>query len=546
MSVIVKKLAKIMKGDRISSIWVIPIITLVIGVWMIYSHFAEQGQTITLLTNDANGIVAGKTVIKSRSVDVGIVESVTLSSDFNQVVIEGQIYKDMQPLLKNDSIFWLVKPQIGREGVTGLGTLLSGVYIELVPGDEKTAFKNRPFDLSNNPPVSAPNASGIRINLNSTQDGVIPQGAPVMFRGYKVGNVETSEFDIKSRNMKYQLFINKPYDTLVTENVKFWKDGGINLSLSPKGASLDVPSLDVLFSGGISFDVPEGIKFGDAVKPSTTFDLYENKKATENIQYTDYHPFLLFFNDSISGLSEGSPVEYRGIRIGTVMEVPFYNDSMLKESNILSYTIPVLIHIEPGRLSEFIDKPIDLSELIIKEQKAGLRASLKSANFFTGALYVDLDFYSDLNDSVELTPPMKKFGYDTIATVSSGLSQLQTKIGVALDNFNKLPLDKTVGELNSSLQKIQELLDSVNKISQSKDMQSLPKDLKATLESLNSTLQGIQPGSTLHNQLSTDMKKFENMMEQLTPLLDTLNEKSNALIFAAPTKKDPEPKAKGN
>lgn len=545
MSVISGKLAKIIKSDRISAIWIIPIVTLIIGVWMVYSHFAGQGTTITLLAHDANGIIAGKTVIKSRSVDVGIVESVTLSQDFDQVVIKGQIYKNMEPLLKNDSIFWLVKPQIGREGVTGLGTLLSGVYIELVPGYEKGSFKNRPFDLSDNPPLSTPNAEGIRINLVSSQSGVLPRGAPVMFRGYTVGKIENSEFDIESRNMKYQLFIPKPYDSLVTENVRFWKEGGINLSLSSKGASLDIPSLDVLLSGGVSFDVPNGAKFGSEVKSMTTFNLYEDKKATQSSEYTDFHPFLLFFNESISGLSEGSPVQYRGITIGTVAEVPFYTQDMLEKTSVLSYNIPVLIHIEPGRLTDVIDVPIDLSELIIKEQKNGLRASLKSANFFTGSLYVDLDFYPDVDNK---TPGLaaKEFGYDTIATIPAGLSQLQAKLGQALDNFNKLPLDKTVTELNDSLAKIQTLLDSVTKITNSKDTQSLPKDLKETIRSLNETLQGLQPGSTLHNQLNADMKKFESMMEQLTPLLNTLNEKSNALIFAAPTKTDPEPKAKGN
>lgn len=545
MSGIAKKLAKIVKGDRISSIWIIPIVTVVVGVWMVCSHFAEQGPNITLLANNASGIVAGKTVIKSRSVDVGIVESVTLSDDFNQVVIKGQIYKDMAPLLKNDSIFWLVKPQIGREGISGLGTLLSGEYIELVPGNETAAFKNQPFELTDTPPLSTPNEPGIRVNLNSHQNGVLPRGAPVMFRGFTVGNVENSEFDIASRTMKYQVFIPKPYDVLVTENVKFWKEGGVNLSLSPRGASLDIPSLDVLLSGGISFDVPNGAKFGEPVKSLTTFNLYADKRATQESEYTDFHPFLLFFDESISGLSEGASVEYRGIRIGTVEEVPFYNKKMLEKSSVLSFNIPVLIHIEPGRLSDVIDEPIDLSDLIIKEQKNGLRASLKSANLLTGALYVDLDFYSDVNNnSPDLAVEM--FGYDTIATIPGGLSQLQAKLGQALDNFNQLPLDKTVNELNSSLEKIQQLLDSVMNITNSKDMQALPTDLKQAIQSLNTTLQSIQPGSTLHNQLSADLNKFESMMDQLTPLLNTLNEKSNALIFAAPTKEDPQPKAKGN
>ncbi|GAA5104603.1 intermembrane transport protein PqiB [Orbus sasakiae] len=545
MSIIPKKLAKTMKSDRVSAIWIIPIVTLIIGVWMLYSHFADQGQRFTLIAHDASGIVAGKTVIKSRSVEVGIVENVTLSEDYKQVVIEGQIYKGMQALLNNDSVFWIVKPQIGREGITGLGTLLSGVYIELISGNDKETFNNKPFNLLDSPPLSGPADAGIRVNLESDQSGVIPRGASVMFRGFKVGSVETSDFDIDSRKMKYQLFIAKPYDRLVTQNVRFWKEGGVNLSLSPKGASLEVPSLDVLLSGGISFDVPEGSKFGDPVTTLTTYKLYEDKKSIKDSQYTDYTEFLLFFTDSISGLSEGAPVEYRGIRLGTVSEVPFYNDPMMSKTSILSYNIPVLIRIEPGRLSDLIDGQIDLAGLIMKEQKNGLRAALKSSNLFTGALYVDLDFYSDLDDKYNENET-KQYGFETIATVPAGLSQLQAKLIQTLDNFNKLPLDQTINEFNKSLQKSQELMASLTTIVNSKEMQNLPKDIKATIESLNSTLKSVQPGSTLNNQLKADLQKFEQVMDQLNPLLETLNDKSNSLIFAAPKKEDPQPKAKGN
>lgn len=545
MSKLSRKFAKSMKIDRISAIWIIPIVTLAIGIWMLYSHFAQQGKSVILIAHDASGIIAGKTVIRSRSVDVGVVETVTLSKDYKKVVIHGRINKDMDPLLKNDSIFWIVKPQIGREGVTGLSTLFSGVYIELIAGKDKSDFNNKPFTLSDSPPLTAPNEAGIRINLESSQSGVIPRGASVLFRGYRVGNVETSNFDIESRKMKYQLFIAKPYDSLVTENVRFWREGGVNLSLSSQGANLNIPSLDVLLSGGVSFDVPEGSKFGDAASPYATFQLYQNKKAIQDSQYTDYHEFLLFFNDSISGLEKGAPVEYRGIRIGTVSEVPFYTKTILDTNPISNHNIPVLIRIEPGRLSEFIEQPIDLAKVIIKEQDNGLRAALKSANFITGTLYIDLNFYSEVQNEKNMQKN-QNYGYDIIKTVPAGLSQLQAKLLQTLDHFNQLPLDKTFNEFNQSLQKSQKLLDSITSITNSKDMQNLPKELKTTIDTLNKTLQSLQPGSALHNQLQADLQKFEEMMNKLTPVLDTLNDKSNALIFAAPKKQDPQPKARGD
>lgn len=85
------------------------------------------------MTSNAEGIEAGKTAIKSRSVDVGVVESVVLSDDLHQVEIKARLNDGMEKLLKQDSAFWVVKPQIGQEGVSGTGTLLSGAYIELQP-----------------------------------------------------------------------------------------------------------------------------------------------------------------------------------------------------------------------------------------------------------------------------------------------------------------------------------------------------------------------------------------------------------------------------
>lgn len=538
------KLAKIIKIRAISAIWIIPIVTAIVGLWIIYSHFADRGTSFTLLAKDASGIVAGKTVIKNRSVDIGIVDEVTLSEDFEKVVIKGRIYNDMEPLLKNDSIFWVVKPEIGRDGVTGLGTILSGVYIELASGNDTHSFKNNPFILSDNPPLSDPSIKGIRVNLESDQNGVIPRGASVMFHGYRVGNVETSEFDIDSRKMKYQVFITKPYDALVTQNVRFWKEGGIDLAFSSAGASLNVPSLDILMSGGISFDLPDGSKLGAPAEQHAVYKLYEDKKSIQDSQYTEYKEFLIMLSESISGLVEGAPVEYHGIRLGTVSKVPFYTAEMLNKTFILNQKVPVLIRIEPDRLSELVDEKIDIATLIMDEQKNGLRASLKTSNMFTGALFIDLDFYPELKNKYN-SKSSNLYGYNTIETTSTGIAQIQAKVMQLLDNFNNLPLNNTMTEFNKSLASTQRLMNSLNQIMASNEMQNMPSDLQETLRTLNETLKGIQPGSELNKQMNESLQKVQQMMDELTPLLNTLNDKSNALIFSAPNKKDQEPKAKG-
>ena len=164
---------------------------------------------------------------------------------------------------------------------------------------------------------------------------------------------------------------------------------------------------------------------------------------------------------------------------------------------------------------------------------------------FTGALYMDLDFYPDLKNKYDLKLS-NQYGYDTIETTSTGFAQIQAKILQLLDNFNSLPLNNTMTQFNKSLESTEKLMNSLNQIMASKEMQNMPKDLQKAIRSLNETMKGLQPGSQLNTQLNESLQKIQQMMDELTPLLNTLNNKSNALIFSAPNKKDQEPKARGN
>lgn len=214
----------------------------------------------------------------------------------------------------------------------------------------------------------------------------------MLFRGYRVGSVETSHFDPKARKMQYQLFVAAPYDQLVTANVRFWKDSGVALNLSAQGMRVEMGSLSTLLSGGVSFDVPAGWEVGSLSHERDEFQLFDNQNSIQDSLYTEYKEYLLFFDESVRGLQAGAPVEFRGIRLGTVAEVPFFPHN-LPQSFDSDYRIPVLVRIEPGRLKQGLRDQINLEQELSKGAISGMRASMKTANLLTGALYVDLDFY---------------------------------------------------------------------------------------------------------------------------------------------------------
>jgi len=528
---------------RWSPVWIIPIITVLIGAWILFYHFSHQGPEVTLITTNAEGIVGGKTTIKSRSVDVGIVESAVLTDDLHHVEIKARLNSGMEKLLKGDSAFWVVKPTIGRDGVSGLGTLLSGAYIELQPGIK--GAKLGQYNLLDAPPLAPPDAKGIRIMLDSNRAGQLTPGDPILFRGYRVGSVETSHFDADKRMMAYQLFIVAPYDRLVTTNVRFWKDSGIAVNMSASGMRVEMGSLTTLFSGGVSFDVPDGWELGQLAQNKAEYRLFDDQRSIQDSLYTVHKDFLLFFNDSIRGLQAGAPVEFRGIRLGTVAQVPYQSKEIAQHLNS-DYRIPVLIRIEPDRFDSMLNKDFDIDRHLEDGIKAGLRASLKSANLLTGSLYIDLDFYDDAKPYTGLAAFA---GYKLIPTTSGGLTQIQQKLIATLDKINKLPLnpmiDQATGTLNESqktLRELQKTLDNINQITESQSMKQLPQDMQQTLRELNTSMKAFQPGSPAYNRMVGNMQRLDQVLRELQPVLKTLNGKSNALVFEAKPGQDPQPK----
>ncbi|ADU68685.1 intermembrane transport protein PqiB [Pantoea sp. At-9b] len=536
-------IANVDQIKRWSPVWIVPIVTLLIGGWILFYHFSHQGPEVTLITENAEGIEAGKTTIKSRSVNVGVVESAVLTDDLHHVEIKARLNSGMEKLLHDDSVFWVVKPQVGREGITGLGTLLSGAYIELQPGTK--GEKPTSYPLLDAPPLAPPDAKGIRITLDSKKAGQLTPGDPVLFRGYQVGSVESSSFDTDKRMMTYQLFISAPYDRLVTTNVRFWKDSGIAVDMSSSGMRVEMGSLTTLFSGGVSFDVPDGWELGDVAQNKAEYHLFDDQRSIQNSLYTNHIDFLMFFTDSIRGLQAGAPVEFRGIRLGTVAQAPYMVPGV-NQALDNDYRVPVLIRIEPDRFLSRLGGDFNLEQHLQDGKKRGLRATLKTGNLLSGALYIDLDFYDNVP---AYQGPNKVAGIEVIPTVSGGLSQIQQKLLAALDKINNLPLNPmineatgTLKESQKTLQQLQKTLNNLNQITASPAMKTLPADMQQTLRELNRSMKGLQPGSPAYNKLVGDMQQLDKTLRELQPVLKTLNSKSNALVFEAKPGQDPQPK----
>jgi len=545
--------AKVTPIRQWSPIWIVPLAAILIGLWMLFNHFSQQGAMLLLIAEDAEGIIAGKTQIKNRSVDVGQVISVELSDDLKQVLITARMKPAVTPLINENSQFWVVKPQIGRGGVTGLNTLLSGAYIELKPGDSaKTQLRHT---LLSNPPIASADAAGIRIKLNAADSSGLSIGDPVLYRGYEVGTVELSEFDLAERRTRYQLFIRQPFDAMVTENIRFWRSSGLSLDLSAEGLKVNIGSAATLLSGGVSFDLMDGWPQGQPAADGTVFQLFADKQSIQDGMYNQYVEYLVFFDESVRGLKAGAPVEYRGVRVGTVASVPFFFSMERPFEVSLNQGIPVLIRIESGRLYENLSLAQLRSELD-QAVEQGLHAILKTGNLLTGGLFIDLDINPDWQQEerhqalfAEQQRLSLAAGYPGLPSARSGFSNIEQKILLALDKINQLPLaevlqqgQQTLAATDQLVQQSQLLLNDVQHFMQQPALQQLPQNLQASLAEMQTMMQGLSPGSAAYNQVNQNLQSLDQVLRDVQPLLKLLNQQSNALIFNASQQSDPEPR----
>ncbi len=535
------------KRTDISPVWIVPLIALLVGGWMLYQYLSSRGPEITLILPDASGLHEGKTQIKAKNVQVGTITEIQLSEDYHHIIAKAQIDKEAKRMLKEDTQFWIVKPHVGADGISGLDTLLSGSYIEIKPGladDHKYEFNVR-----DQRPITGPDSKGRRIVLAHKEANILDVGQPVLHHGLTVGRVEKTRFDSDNAMAYFTLFVFAPYDKLLYERSEFWVSSGVELEMSADGFDLRIGSLETMLTGGVSFDVPEGVDAGTRLdEEGREFRLYESYEAVLEHQFDDFLEYVLLFEDSVRGLKAGAPVEYRGIRIGTVERVPLH--FQLDPQGKIDNQIPVLIRLEVERISQAF-RETDKEEFAKRFQyqlSQGLRGTLKTGSLITGALYVDLNFYEDEPEYVASTFE----GFEVIPVVGGSLSQIQKQLSDFLSKLNGLELEKTVASLNSTLANTSKLMSSAKNVTDDLDeilsqpsAKEIPGELNASLEQLKKTLQGLDENSELYHQLTRTLTKLERVLNEVSPAVRTFNEQPNSIIFGKDGQADPVP-AKGN
>lgn len=522
----------------VSFIWLVPLIAFLVGGWLLFDHIRNTGPTITLHIDSADGIEVNNTVVRVLSVNVGKVTKIRLREDGKGVELTAQLNADVKHMMRSDTQFWVVKPRIDSNGISGLNTLVSGSYIAFMPG--KATEPKDTFDVADVPPISALAQDGLRLQLSGANSKMLETGAPVVYESFPVGRVESAKFDPENRRVSYTVFIEHPNDSLINSSSQFWLDSGIRIQADGGGFQLDSAPLGALISGAITFRTPD--RAAPPAKAEGKFELYDNRAAVDRLPGERAMYYTAFFRQSVRGLNAGSPVEYKGVKVGSVADVPYFGsgDSLKLFEN---GWIPVRLRIEPHLIEQNGDRESReyWQKAFQTALNGGLNATLSSDNLLLGSKMIEL---TDAPSDGERLKPMAEYnGLTVIATRGGGFDDLQAQLGNLLEKFNKLPLDKTVGELNGSLAELKFTLKSANSLLAKPQTQAIPAELNKTLAELRQALQGISPSSPVYRDVQETLRNIDQTLRDAQPVLNTLKEKPNALIFNR-SEKDPIPKGR--
>jgi paraquat-inducible protein B len=542
--------SKVEHKSRLPLIWAIPVVTVLIGAWLAWSTISQRGPLITITFETAEGLQADQSHVRHKDVDMGVVEKIALTPDRKRVLVTVRMNREAEPLLTDNAEFWVVRPRFFAGAISGLQTLFSGSYIDLLPAADGGAPK-RDFVGLENPPVLQSDVPGRTFLLQAKRIGSLNLGSPILFRDLEVGEILGWDIGEMARDITIHAFVREPFDKYVHDNSRFWNASGANVQLGPNGLQLQVQSLRAIVLGGIAFETPDDPNITEESQTDHAFPLFENEDEADSSTYKRSVPFVANFTSSVAGLAAGSPVTLRGLKIGEVASVSLVYDRAL--DNVI---VPVHFTLEPGRIA-MLDLPTDgnLDTRMQDLVKRGLRVKLQSSNLLTGQKELAMDVYKDAGPG-QLSKqgdayviPILGGSADDVATAATNLvnrlndipfESIGKNLDQTLAGVNALVNDKqlaeTVTELRTTLASTQSLVNNLNH-GLTPAMQRLPaiaNGLESTVQRTDKLIASLDTGyggdSRFNRDVSQLMSQLTDAARSIRVLADLLSRHPEALI----------------
>ncbi|HEX6018872.1 MAG TPA: MlaD family protein [Burkholderiaceae bacterium] len=486
---------------HLSLVWIVPLVALVVGVVLVVRSLLEAGPEITIEFRSGEGIEAGRTEVRYKEVVVGRVKNVSLGSRHDRVLVTATLERSVRSIAVDDTRFWVVRPRIGTAGVSGLGTLLSGAYIAVdagASGETRYAFVGL-----DQPPLVLRGEPGRSFVLQADDLGSLDVGSPVYHRRVRVGRVVGYTLAASGRALDIQVFIESPFENLVTQDTRFWHASGVELQLNAGGLTLNTQSLASVVAGGVAFATPPDDAPRAAAASGQRFKLFEQQRQA--LAPDDGEPVRvrMVFKQSLRGLVDGASIELQGIEFGTVRSV-----SLQPSAALQALPVEVLADVYPQRLgavrARFAAQDAAGSDraLLKRLVDAGLRAQARTGNLLTGRLYIALEFVPKPAPAVfDVSAAVP-----TLPTVPGAFADIQPQLAAIVARLSRVRFDEIGSDLQEALKAVNQATAALQTTLASADStikqltpeaQAALTDMRQALASANQTLASAQ--ATLRN-----------------------------------------------
>jgi len=546
------KKARIVKSrnipSRLSLAWLLPILAIVCSGWVLWKAYSERGPLVRIQFDNAGGVKAGETRIRRNDVDVGTVEAVRLSEDLDSVIVEARLDPQVSRYLDDNTRFWIVNAEINTTEISGLGTLLSGSYIE-VDWDDNLGERQSDFMGLSEPPLTKRGTPGLRLSLTAEESGYINVGSPVLYRQIDVGRVERRRLSPDAKNVLFDIFIEAPYHEFVFPATRFFSVSGIESDIGVDGAYVRVESVVAFLIGGIAFENPVDV---DGMKPVAAnekqFRVFDNRAAAQDSLFDGEDDrrfrYLAEFKGSVKGLRPDAIIEYNGLRVGRVIEV----NARLPRTPGAESTAIATLQFQPRRLGMLDVTPERLNNTLVRFFDNGLRVQLASGNLLTGSLIVKL---VDVPEAAAAEIDNTSEPYPTLPTIDSDIDGVTADVETLVKNLSELPLSSLVNAATGLLSDTRGLINSpdvagipsqistslesisraVSKMEQaSEDLPTMLAALTSASQNANDVLEGLAPDSEIYIELAATVRELKLAAKSIAAFAALLEENPNAVF----------------
>jgi len=533
----------------LTTIWLVPLIAMIIALWLAFQYYSKIGPTVEISFKANAGLIANQSQLKMRDVTIGMVSKISLSDDGNGVKVQVKVNKEVEKYLNEKAKFWIVHADVGSHGVSGLDTLLSGSYIELHSSKEK---KTKVKFTGLEKPYIDKDAEGKYYLLSAPYSNNISEGSHVYYRMIEVGNVERVAISPDGKKVNFTIFIKKRYTSFVNDQSQFYTTSSFSLDFSQGKLDMNIASVSQLVHGGISIYTPLqtiGTNITTARKQKRVFPLYKSlseMKAKHLMTGADDKVYAFNFNENITKLEIGSPIEFNGFQVGYVTDINSHFETKTKKIKSKVYAI---IHTKAFSNNEEKKSGEKTLEMLVNK---GLKASLSSTIPMIGSDYIDLVFDQsssgriDNNTTYARFPTTKRAEGSTLLKEIEGLVVKIEKLPLEnllksatklLDDNNK-PVQRLLKDLRHAINDFDITIKNLNKFTGQESLQQLPAELTSTMNELSDTLRRVQALSTEYgadskfaSELSLALKELTFTAESMGRVSLKLEKKPNALIL---------------